>query len=85
MVAKPVEVWNYNGGATAVIAHFIAKGAGMSIDKFAERQLLTPLGISDFEWVEGQDGEPSAASGLRLNLRDLARIGVMLANRGSHK
>ncbi len=85
MVAKPGEIWNYNGGATAIIAHLIAKGAGMSIDKFAERRLFTPLDISDFEWVAGHDGESSAASGLRLNLRDLARIGVMLANGGSHE
>lgn len=85
MVAKPGEVWNYNGGATAIIAHLITRGTGMSVDKFAQKRLFTPLGISDFEWVAGQDGEPSAASGLRLNQPDLAKIGVMLVNGGLHE
>jgi CubicO group peptidase (beta-lactamase class C family) len=39
---------------------------------------VAPLGIGRFEWTAGADGVPSAASGLRLAPRDLARIGELV-------
>ncbi len=83
MVAEPGTVWTYSGGATAILAHLIARGAGQPIDAYAEEKLFAPLGITQFEWVRGGDGEPSAASGLRLRLGDLARIGRMIAAGGT--
>ena len=74
--------WTYNGGATAIIARLIAKGAGKPIDQYAREKLFEPLGITDFEWVQGFGDEPSAASGLRLNIHDLAKIGQMIVDNG---
>lgn len=82
MVAEPGGRWIYNGGATAAIARLIERGAGMPLDAYAEKALFGPLGISDFDWVRGADGVPSAASGLRLNIHDLAKIGRLVLNRG---
>lgn len=82
MVAKPGTKWIYNGGAVAVLAKLIADGAGQDIDVFAETRLFTPLGIENYEWVRSHDGVPSAASGLRLTARGLAKIGVMIAQNG---
>lgn len=82
MVNEPGDWWTYNGGATAVIAKLIARGAGKPIDKYAAERLFTPLGIESFEWIAGADGEPSAASGLRLSVHDLAKIGKLVLNDG---
>ncbi len=82
MVQEPGVGWVYNGGATAVIAHLIAKGAGRPIDDYAREKLFGPLGITDFEWARGSDRVPSAASGLRMNIHDLAKIGQMMMNGG---
>lgn len=84
IVAKPGKRWAYSGGATALIARLIEKGSGEPIDSFAKKTLFTPLGITRFEWVKGADGVPSAASGLRLRLRDLVRIGQMVAKNGTY-
>ena len=84
MVNTPGTTWTYSGGAVALIAKLIADGTGMDIDAFAQSRLFGPLGITDVEWVRGADGEPSAASGLRLTARDLAKIGVMLAQDGRY-
>lgn len=84
MVAEPGEEWRYSGGATAIIAKLIADGAGMPIDKYARQKLFEPLGIENFEWVKGRGGVPSAASGLRLTLRDLAKIGQLILDDGVH-
>ena len=82
MVNVPGDWWTYNGGATAIIGRLISKGAGMPLDEYANQKLFKPLGISRYEWVGGRDGEPSAASGLRLTTHDLAKIGQLVANKG---
>ncbi|MDA7423168.1 serine hydrolase domain-containing protein [Thalassococcus lentus] len=84
MVTEPGTTWTYNGGAVALIAKLIANGTGQEIDAFAETRLFDPLGIEIHEWVRGADDVPSAASGLRLTTRDLAKIGVMIAQNGSY-
>ena len=82
MVRAPGECWAYNGGATALIGHFIEKGAGMALDDYAHEKLFQPLGIEAFDWIRGQDGVASAASGLRLSARDLAKIGQLVLQDG---
>jgi CubicO group peptidase (beta-lactamase class C family) len=84
MVSVPGTRWTYNGGAVALVAKLIADGVGMPIDVYADQVLFGPLGIDTFEWVRGADGVPSAASGLRLSARDLAKIGRMVADGGIH-
>lgn len=85
MIEEPGNTWVYNGGATAIVAKLIADGTGMPIKDYAEKVLFRPLGITKFEWLGGRDGIESAASGLRLRTRDLARIGRMLVNGGTHE
>lgn len=82
LVHAPGERWIYNGGATALIGHFIATGSGMSLEAFAEEKLFKPLGIAEFDWIKGSDGVPSSASGLRLNIHDLAKIGRLVLQDG---
>ncbi len=82
MVAPPGSTWTYNGGAVALIADLIAAGTGMEISEFADTRLFQPLGIVEFDWARGADGVPSAASGLRLTARDLAKVGVMVSRGG---
>jgi CubicO group peptidase (beta-lactamase class C family) len=85
VVAAPGTRWNYNVGATALIGGLIARGTGMPVDAFAAERLFTPLGITHFEWSAGRDGVPSAASGLRLRARDLAKIGQLVVQDGMWK
>jgi CubicO group peptidase (beta-lactamase class C family) len=74
LIAEPGTRWTYNGGTTTVLAHLIARGTGRSLLAFARAKLFAPLGIVDVEWVVGMNGEPSAASGLRM--RPLALRGA---------
>jgi CubicO group peptidase (beta-lactamase class C family) len=82
IVANPGERWVYCGGAAALIGRLIAKGTGLTLPDFARVNLFDPLGIHAFEWRRGLDGEPRAASGLRMKPRDLARIGQLVLDRG---
>lgn len=80
----PGQSWIYSGGAVALLGGLIENGTGMSLDAYARHALFEPLGISHFEWVRGADGIPSAASGLRLTLRDMAKIGHLVALDGAY-
>lgn len=83
MVDAPGTRWVYNGGAVALLAKLIEDGVGEPIDAYARRKLFAPLGVTDFEWVRSADGAPSAASGLRLRARDLARLGRLVLQGGA--
>jgi CubicO group peptidase (beta-lactamase class C family) len=82
VIDSPGTHWTYCGGATALLARMIAKGSGKTLDRFARENLFDPLGIGPSQWAMGADGEPIAASGARLCVRDLAQIGVMMLNAG---
>ncbi|MFE1600798.1 serine hydrolase domain-containing protein [Methylobacterium sp. ID0610] len=83
VVRPPGERFTYCGGATALLARLIARGTGQSLHAFAREALFDPLGLGPSEWAAAPGGEPYAASGLRMTPRDLARIGTMVAGRGS--
>ncbi|MEM9222152.1 MAG: serine hydrolase domain-containing protein [Pseudomonadota bacterium] len=84
IVTEPGTTFTYSGGATALIGRIIADGTGEDIDAFAKDALFDPLGISQFEWTRGDDNVPAAASGLRLTLPDMAKIGSLIVDDGRH-
>ena len=83
VVQEPGRKFTYCGGATALLARIIAKGAGKPLHGFAREALFDPLGLGPTEWLTGRDGEPIAASGLRMAVRDLAQIGMMMLRGGT--
>ena len=82
IVGPPGADWNYSGGATTLIERLITKGTGQRFDRYMAEKLFKPLGITEWEWLGRTPDEPAAASGLRLNIHDLARIGQMILNGG---
>lgn len=83
VVGEPAQRFTYCGGATALLARIIEKGADKPLHDFAREALVDPLGLGPTEWLTGRDGAPIAASGLRMAPRDLARIGVLMLRRGA--
>jgi CubicO group peptidase (beta-lactamase class C family) len=83
MDTVPGAVWKYNGGTTQLLASIIKKISGQEVDEFAKDNLLTPLGITNFEWTKySMSTVPMAASGLRLRPRDLMKFGLLYYNNG---
>ncbi|MBK9163234.1 MAG: serine hydrolase [Acidobacteria bacterium] len=79
---KPGTVFNYSGGSTQLLVGLIKKATGVEADIFTEKHLFAPLGITQYKWVKTKSGDPSGASGLRLRSRDMAKIGLMMMQRG---
>lgn len=77
IVGEPGVKWTYCGAATAILGRLIAKGTGEKLPAYARRVLFDPMGFGASEWAISRDGEPRAASGLRLLPRDLLKVGQL--------
>ncbi|MCA1589507.1 MAG: beta-lactamase family protein [Acidobacteria bacterium] len=82
LVEKPGTVFNYSGGLSQLLAEIVKRTTGSDIAVFTEKSLFGPLGISKFKWVRMRNGPPAAASGLRMRSRDMAKVGLLLVNKG---
>ncbi|MDP2376010.1 serine hydrolase [Reyranella sp.] len=79
----PGVLFNYSGGATSLLAGALMKATGRKVDDYAKEKLFTPLGITDFEWLDfSGSNEIAAFGGLRLRPRDLAKIGQLMSSGG---
>lgn len=72
----------YDGGLTQVLAEIVHRSTGRDIEEYVREQLFAPAGIVTSEWAKRPDGKPDADSGLRLRSRDLAKIGLLIRNKG---
>jgi len=82
VAASPGTVWRYNGGTTQVLGTIVQRATKQRLDEYARAVLFSPLGIEDVEWLGNLAGVPSAASGLRLRPRDLAKFGSLYLHEG---
>ena len=80
--SPPGKLWNYNSGSTELLGAILRKATGKPLDELARTLLFEPLGITDVEWYKYAKGNPSAAAGLRLRPRDLAKIGQLVLQHG---
>ena len=64
------------------MGEIIFRVSGLRADKFAERYLFGPLGISDYYWWKYPNGTVQTGGGLSLRSRDMAKIGQLLLDGG---
>jgi CubicO group peptidase (beta-lactamase class C family) len=82
IVAPPGTSWRYNGGAAQLLGAIVQRTARQPLADYARSVLFDPLGITDVDWLGRLAGMPSAASGLRLRPRDLAKFGSLYLHGG---
>ncbi|MGN9837333.1 serine hydrolase domain-containing protein [Nonomuraea sp. H19] len=82
VVEEAGKRWLYSGGASALIGGIIARGTGRPLEEYAATALFEPLGVTEFQWMKGDDGLAMAAAGVRLRPVDLAAIGQLVLDGG---
>ena len=82
VVERAGSVWNYSGGATALIGGILSRATGKRFDVLAAALLFNPLGISDVTWTWLPNGDPKDWCCLWLRPRDMAKIGQLVLDRG---
>jgi CubicO group peptidase (beta-lactamase class C family) len=83
MAAEPGTVFNYNSGATAVLAHVFFRATGVDIEEYAARHLFAPLGIDRWFWKRTPSGLIDTEGGLYLEAKDLAKLWYLVARGGT--
>jgi CubicO group peptidase (beta-lactamase class C family) len=83
MAAEPGTRWNYNSGASQLLAHIFRRATKTDIEEYAARHLFAPLGIERWYWKRTPAGVVDTEGGLYLEARDLAKIWYLFLRHGS--
>ncbi|MFN8651297.1 MAG: serine hydrolase [Gemmatimonadales bacterium] len=83
MSDEPGTAWNYNSGATELVAHIFRRATGVDIEEYAARHLFAPLGIKEWYWKRTPAGVVDTEGGLYLDATDLARIWQLFLQGGT--
>jgi CubicO group peptidase (beta-lactamase class C family) len=81
MAEEPGTIFNYNSGATELLAYIFQKETGQDIGAYGEKYLFAPLGIKH-HWKRSYLGVVDTEGGLFLNGGDLAKIGYLYLHGG---
>lgn len=81
-IEAPGKRFNYSGGLNLLLGGIIRNSTDSHADKFAEKYLFGPLGISDYRWGRHPDGTINTQGGLSLRPRDMAKIGYLFLKGG---
>ena len=82
VVTMPGAKFVYNSGISLMLGEIVHKASGLPADKFAERYLFSPLGITNYYWQKAPNGVVNTLGGLWLQPRDMAKIGQLYLNGG---
>jgi CubicO group peptidase (beta-lactamase class C family) len=82
MAEEPGRIFNYNSGATELLAYIFRKETGQDIDAYGEKYLFAPLGMKH-HWKRTYLGVVDTEGGLYLAGDDLAKIGYLYLHDGN--
>ncbi len=82
MVGEPGSTFEYCNGASFILSAILQEATDLSALEFAQKNLFTPLGISDVVWKSNPQGISIGYSGLGLRPKDMAKIGYLYLNDG---
>ena len=89
IVSLPVASANigkfqYNSAVSHLISTIIEQAAGMSTASYAQINLFSPLGITDFEWESDPEGISIGGWGLSLSSLSMAKLGKLCLDHGKY-
>jgi Beta-lactamase class C and other penicillin binding proteins len=83
LYADPGSVYNYRDADPQLVGYAMQRLSGRNEESLAREYLFAPLGIVDWYWDHGAQGESMAAHGLHLRPRDLAKFGQLMLDGGA--
>jgi len=82
IIHPPGKIYNYDNGLPALMGDVVARVTQEPYERFAERVLFGPLGVTNYRWTIMPDDKPLAAGGFFMRPRDMAKIGLLMSARG---
>jgi CubicO group peptidase (beta-lactamase class C family) len=82
MQTTPGTHFNYDNDGVQLLSVALTRAIGQNFGTFAEQNLFRPLDITNFDWIVDGDGYLIGDDALALTARDMARIGLLVLQRG---
>ena len=83
-VYDPGSHGSYCTGCPVTLGRVIENTSGLSLQEFADKYLFKPLNIMECQWHIMPDGKASGGGLFFLRPRDMAKIGLLMLNKGMH-
>jgi CubicO group peptidase (beta-lactamase class C family) len=80
--AAALGPWRYCTTNAFLVGQIIQRATHVAVDRYTEDKILTPLGISRWNWSYSPAHEAMTGGGLELRSRDLATIAWMVVSEG---
>ena len=80
--ADPGAQFNYCAVNMELVSAVLSRKTGESAAQFAQRELFGPLGIRNVEWPTDGDGVSHGFADLKLQPRDMAKLGYLWLHHG---
>ncbi|HEY1961564.1 MAG TPA: serine hydrolase [Rhizomicrobium sp.] len=80
--ADPGAQFNYCAVNMELVSALLSRKTGESAAQFAQRELFQPLGIQNVEWPTDGDGVSHGFADLKLQPRDMAKLGYLWLHHG---
>jgi CubicO group peptidase (beta-lactamase class C family) len=74
--------WSYFTAGVVVLGDIINKSVPGGLEKYADKKLFKPLGITKYEWQYTPQKVANTAGGLRMSALDFAKYGQLYKNGG---
>ncbi|MEE9170569.1 MAG: serine hydrolase [bacterium] len=87
VLERPLDVapgtkFVYNSGLSITLGGVIESASELRVNKFVERYLYSPLGITEYHWWHYPNGTFQTGGGLYMLPRDMAKFGLLYLNGG---
>ena len=82
MATDPGTEFVYCSGCSHVLSGLVYQAAGHDVCKFADENLLGPLGITDYTWNVDSQGIHLGGWGMQLKPWDMAKLGYLYLHGG---
>lgn len=76
------KTWRYSDGNYYILARVFEEIAGETAESYLSKNLFRPLGFYYDTWAKDDAGHILGGTGLYLRTEDMAKIGVLIMNRG---
>jgi CubicO group peptidase (beta-lactamase class C family) len=80
--AEPGTTFNYCAGDMELVSAVLTNRTGNSAAAYAQRELFGPLGIEHVSWPTDADGVSHGFADLKLQPRDMAKLGYLWLHHG---
>lgn len=78
----PHKDWHYFTAGVILLGDILNETVAGGLEKYADKKLFKPLGISNYKWGYTPQKVPNTAGGIQMNALDFAKYGQLYKNKG---